>query len=170
MNPIFVIRHASHIPAPRHPQRPIIYNLTQLACRSAHVQSHFDHAAEPVRSPPSVWQTTRTLFRDGGVRSFWRGYDIRPIRLETRRLFCHDLHAGTKTGGGVRYWTTVVSGGPFISCYYAFAELFGQMIARRTGYASPIDLPLHLSALAGHPVDPPPKFPCLRSLLKRQIF
>lgn len=43
----------------------------------------------------------------------------------------------------------MASGAPFISCYYAFAEMFGQMIARRAGYASPLDLPLHLSALAG---------------------
>lgn len=88
--------------------------------RSAHVRGHFDHVAEPVRSPPSVWQATRDLFREGGPRAFWRGY-----------------------------WATVASGAPFISCYYAFAEMFGQMIAHRAGYASPLDLPLHLSALAG---------------------
>jgi len=68
----------------------------------------------------SVVQTIGVVLREGGLVSFWRGY-----------------------------WSSVASGAPFISCYYASAEMFGQMIARRYGYASAADLPIHLNALTG---------------------
>lgn len=159
MNPIFVIRHAP-IPLFRHNTHGhyrtrarthhrtlhlISNSCVPLHYRSAHVRGHFDHVAEPVRSPPSVWQATRDLFREGGPRAFWRGYRRPTVPLW--RLISRTVSAAHILRH--RYWATVASGAPFISCYYAFAEMFGQMIAHRAGYASPLDLPLHLSALAG---------------------
>jgi hypothetical protein len=62
--------------------------LTQWLRRSAHVKGHFDHAAEPVHSPPSLWQTTRALVREGGLRSFWRGYLLRFVMNRVRPYLC----------------------------------------------------------------------------------